>query len=94
MADAHLQAELAETKAEVLRLRESISVATPAVHKDLSLVSLAPKWSGSESSVSLEEFFASVESASRIWNWAGRTRHSLYLDGDRRTEKSNYRHRV
>jgi hypothetical protein len=57
MADARLQAELAEAKAEVLRLRESISVATPVVHKDLSLVSLVPKWSSAESSVSLEEFF-------------------------------------
>jgi hypothetical protein len=72
MADARLQAKLAETKAEVLRLRGSLSVATPVLHKDLSLVSLVPKWSGSESSVSLEEFFASIESASRIGKWAGR----------------------
>lgn len=56
MADARLQAELAEAKAEVLRLSESISVATPVVHKDISLVSLVPKWSSAESSVSLEEF--------------------------------------
>ena len=61
MADARLQVELAEKKAEVLRLRESIFVATPAVHKELSLVSLVAKGSGSESSVSLEEFFASTE---------------------------------
>jgi len=72
MADARLQAELAEAKAEVLRLRESISVATPAVHKVLSLVSLVSKWSSAESSVSLEEFFGSVESASRIGNWTDR----------------------
>ena len=79
MADARLQAELAETKAEVLRLRESISVATPAVHKDLSLVSLVPKWSGSESSVSLEDFFASVESASRTENWTGRDNFEIAI---------------
>jgi len=72
MAEARLQSELAETKAEILRLKESISVATPAVHKDLSLVSLVPKWSGSGSSVSLEEFFASIESASLMRKWNDR----------------------
>ena len=69
MTDASLQADLAETKPEVLRIRESISVATPVVHKDLSLVNLVPKNSGYESSVSLEEFFASIESASRVEKW-------------------------
>jgi len=68
VADARLQSELAETKAKILRLKESISVARPAVHKDLSLISLIPKWSGSESSVSVEDFFASTESASRMEN--------------------------
>ena len=51
MADARLQAGLAETKTEVLRLRESFSLATPTVHKDLSFVSLEPKWPVSDSSV-------------------------------------------
>jgi hypothetical protein len=64
--DARLQAELAETKIELQRLRESISPGTPALHKDLSLVTLIPKWSGSDSSVTLEEFINSVESAARI----------------------------
>jgi len=44
MDGAKLQAELAETKAELDRLKESLSVATSVVHKDLSLVSLVPKW--------------------------------------------------
>ena len=69
MAATRLQADLADTKAEILRLRESMSVATPVVHKDLTLVSVVTKCSGSESSVSLEDFFASIESASRIDNW-------------------------
>ena len=72
MVDARLQSEFAQTKEELLRLKENIPVATPAVHKDLSLVSLVPKWSGSESSVSLEKFFASIESASRIGKWNDR----------------------
>ena len=72
MNGARLQAELAEKKAELNRLRESLSVATPVVHKDLSLVSLVPKWSGSDTSISLEEFFSSIESASRIGKWQER----------------------
>jgi hypothetical protein len=67
-----LQAELAEAKSEVLRLRERLSLGAPVVHKDLSLVSLIPKWSGSESATTLEDFIASVESAARIGRWQDR----------------------
>ena len=67
----HLQAELLEAKAEVHRLRERMSLGVPTVHKDLSLVALVPKWSGQESSVSLEEFFASIEGSARIGRWEG-----------------------
>jgi len=73
MAEAHLQAEVLETKAEIQRLRESISsmsVGAPIVHKDLSLVTLVPTWSGSDSSVTLEEFLSSIESAAKIWHWS------------------------
>jgi hypothetical protein len=45
---------------------------TPTVHNDLSLISLVSKWSGSESAVSLEEFFESIESAAKRASW-----HSL-----------------
>ena len=74
MDGAKLQAELPETKAELNRLKESLTVATPVVHKDLSLVSLVPKWSGSDSSISLEEFFSSIESACRMGRWKDRLR--------------------
>jgi len=42
---------------------------TPTVHKDLSLIALVPKWSGSESTVTLEEFFSSIEASARIGRW-------------------------
>jgi hypothetical protein len=42
---------------------------TPMVHKDLSLISLVPKWSGLESAISLEEFFDSIESSAQIGRW-------------------------
>ena len=69
MQDASLQAQLLESKAEITRLRERLSRGTQTVHKDLSLISLVPKWSGSESPASLEEFFENIESAAKIGRW-------------------------
>ena len=65
MTEIHLQAELAETKAEIQRLRERVCTGTPTVHKDLSLISSVPKWSGSETA----EFFSSIEDSARVGNW-------------------------
>jgi len=69
MQEASLQAQLLGTKAEITRLRERLSIGTPTVHKDLSLISLVLKWSVSESAVSLEEFFESIQSAAKIGRW-------------------------
>ena len=69
MAEVILQTELPETKAELQRLRESFSVGAPAVHKDLSLISLDPKWSGAESRIPLEEFICSIEGAASVGLW-------------------------
>ena len=66
MAEVRLQMELAEKKAELQRLRERVSVGAPAVHNDLSLISLVPKWSGSETGISLEEFVSSIEGAASV----------------------------
>jgi hypothetical protein len=63
MAEARLQAELAETKVEMQWLRERVSIGTPTVHKDLSLICLVPKWSVSETGVPLEDFFSLVSMA-------------------------------
>jgi hypothetical protein len=72
MAEQQLQTQLNEAKAEVLLLTERLSVGTPRVHKDLSLISLVPKWSGAETAVTLEEFINSVETAARIGRWQDR----------------------
>ena len=69
MADERLKAELAEAKAEVQRLKDSLSVGTPMLHKDLSLITLVPKWTGSLSVVTLEEFISSIESSARLGRW-------------------------
>jgi len=69
MADSLLQAELLETKADVQRLGQSMSVEAPTLHKNLSLITLVLKWSVSDSSVALEEFLSSLEAAARIGRW-------------------------
>jgi hypothetical protein len=69
MAEARLQTELADTKAELKRLRESLHRGAPTVHKDLSLVSLVPKWSGTDTSISLDEFINSIKASARVGNW-------------------------
>ena len=66
MAQARLQMELTETKAELQSLWERVSVGAPAVHKDLSLILLVPKWSGWESGIPLEEFISSLEGAASV----------------------------
>jgi hypothetical protein len=69
MAEAKLQVELEQARQEVARLRDRLTTGLPTVHKDLSLISLVPKWSGVNALVPLEEFLASVEGAARIANW-------------------------
>jgi hypothetical protein len=49
------------------------------VPKDLSLNSLVPKWSGTEKSVSVKEFFESVESTAEIGNWSDSDRKQITI---------------
>jgi hypothetical protein len=42
-----------------------------AVAKDLSLVSLVPKWSGGETALPINEFFEIIEGSAAIGNWTG-----------------------
>ena len=71
MAEDRLRAELEKSKAEILvqRLKECLSRGPSSVRKDLSLVALVPKWSGLDSAVPIEEFFASIEEAAQIGHW-------------------------
>jgi len=55
-----LQAVLAPTRLELQQLKERMETGAVAVHKDLSLVSLIPKWSGTDSTISPEEFFLAL----------------------------------
>ena len=69
MAYAQLQQELEESKSEIQRLRERMSLGAPTVQKDLSLISLIPRWSGSDSTNSLEEFILTLEVSAHIGRW-------------------------
>jgi hypothetical protein len=40
------------------------------VTKDLSLVGLIPKWSGTEKAAPLSEFFEAIEGTARLGNWS------------------------
>ena len=70
MSQERLQAELLEAKKEIERLKERASKSTTqTVNKDLSLISAIPKWSGSEDTVTIEEFLESIEAAAKIGRW-------------------------
>jgi len=53
----NLQKLVESLQAEISNLRTQVSSGRPTVPKDLSLISLIPKWSGAEESVSVKEFF-------------------------------------
>ena len=57
-------------KAEINNLRAQVSSGRPTAPKDLSLISLTPKWSGTEKSVSVKESFESVKSSAIRGNWS------------------------
>jgi len=69
MVYAQLQQEIEDSRSEIQRLRERMSLGAPTVHKDLSLISLIPRWSGSASTNSLEEFISTLEASARIGRW-------------------------
>jgi hypothetical protein len=50
--------------------RVELSASVPQQTKDLSLVGLIPKWSGSDKVVSVKGFFDTVESTAGIGNWS------------------------
>ena len=60
---------MAEAKFEVQRLKDRMPVGTRTVHKDLSLITLVPKWTGTDAAVTLEEFISSIESSASIGRW-------------------------
>jgi len=60
--------QMARLQLEVQNLKAQLHTRTP-VTKNLSLVELVPKWSGTDKAVSLHEFFETIESTGRFGNW-------------------------
>jgi len=54
-----------------------MSVGMPIFHKDLSLVTLVRKWSGSDSSITWEEFLSGIESVAKIGHWSDPNRWEI-----------------
>ena len=61
MAYAQLQKEVEESKLQIQRLRERMSLGAPTVHKELPIIALIPKWPGSEPTNHLEKFTLTLE---------------------------------
>jgi len=72
MAETRLQQELNESKLETVRLRKRVSLGAPTVNKYISLITLVPRWSGSESIDSLKEFISTIEASARTGLWEDR----------------------
>jgi len=66
MAYALLQKEVEESKLQVQILRGRMSLGTPTVHRDLSVIALIPKRSGSEPTKHVEKFSLTREASVRI----------------------------
>jgi hypothetical protein len=64
--------QMARLKLEVQSLQAQLQ-ARPTVTKDLSLVSLIPKWAGNDKAVPpppLHEFFEAIEGSALVGNWS------------------------
>ena len=68
MAKAVVQ-QMARLQLEVQNLQSQVQARSP-VTKDLSLVALVPKWSGTDKANPLHEFFQTIEITEKIGNWA------------------------
>jgi len=68
-SEALLKLEMNEAQKEIQRLKDRLATVPPTVHKDSSLISLVPGWSGTESAVSLEKCLSSIGGSARIGHW-------------------------
>jgi hypothetical protein len=61
--------QMSRLQAKIQNLKAQLQT-RPPVTKDLSLVGMVPKWSGTDKAVPLHEFFELLESTARVGNWA------------------------
>jgi hypothetical protein len=68
MAEARSQ-QIARLQQEILSMQAQLQT-RPSATKDLSLVSLIPKWAGNEKEIPMHEFFVTIEGSARVGNWS------------------------
>ena len=69
MAEAQLRQQIESLQVQLANLQTQINAGRPTAPKDLSLVSLIPKWAGTEKCMSAHEFFETVENTAKVGNW-------------------------
>jgi hypothetical protein len=69
MAEALLRQQIESLQAQLTSLHTQMNSGRPTTTKDLSLVSLIPKWAGTDKSMSVYEFFGTVENTAKVGNW-------------------------
>jgi hypothetical protein len=63
---ALLQTEMAKLKLQL----QNLTPPRPTASKDMSMISLIPKWSSPVKSTPVREFLDTVEGAARVGNWS------------------------
>ena len=61
--------QMARLQPEVQSLQSQLQT-RPTVTKDLSSVSLIPKWAGNDKAIPLHDFFEAIEGSARVGNWS------------------------
>jgi hypothetical protein len=77
--NAQLKAKLLEARKEMQWLRDNLVPANPPLLKELSLVSLIPKFAGNDSAISVHEFLSSIESIARLGRWTNEDKVEVTL---------------
>jgi hypothetical protein len=69
MAEEQLKEQIASLQAELTNLRVQMRSGPPTAPKDLSLMALIPKWTGTAESIPVSEFFEATEGSARVGRW-------------------------
>jgi hypothetical protein len=64
-----MQQQMVRLQTELQHMQAQLST-RPTSSKDMSLVTLIPKWSGTDKATPLHEFFEAIEGTSRVGNWS------------------------
>jgi hypothetical protein len=69
-----LAQQLSKLQLKVQNLRARMMQTTSPAVRDMSVVSLVPKWAGTEKGIPLYEFLEAVERAAWLGNWSDKDR--------------------